>query len=86
MAVRYYCDGCGAEVTEKNECAGGPIYVKSRFGGEIVAKSGVKLKVEIITSLDGVANAGCFCRHCVVQAINDLAKPAPKEPRLRALR
>ena len=86
MSVKYFCDGCGAEVTEENQCAGGPMYSKDRLGGEVVAKSGARLKVEILTSLNGTANAGCFCKHCVVQAIIDLAKPAPAEPRLRSLR
>ena len=86
MSVKYFCDGCGVEVTAENQCAGGPMYSKDRLGGEIVAKSGARLKVEILTSLNGIANDGCFCKHCVVQAIIDLSKPGPAGPSLRPLR
>ena len=84
--IRHYCDSCGREVTKENECAGGPLYCKDRFGGEVVTKSGAKLKVEILTSLNGTANDGCFCRDCVVAAINELASPSAGKPALRALR
>lgn len=81
--TRYYCDCCNAQITKANECAGGKLHCPdSRLGIE-VEKNGVVLKVEIMTSLDGVANAGHFCRFCVLDALkmldtrNQPAKPKP---------
>jgi hypothetical protein len=69
--IRHYCDGCGKEITEDNAAVGGPIHCSDRLGTEIT-KRGVKLRVEIITSMDGTANAGHFCRHCVLDALYKL--------------
>jgi hypothetical protein len=30
------------------------------------------LKVEILTNMDGTANSGIACRHCIIDAINQL--------------
>lgn len=84
--MKYFCDGCGDEITDENKCAGGAVNCDTRFGGEVIAKSGVRLKVEIMTSLDGATNKGSFCKDCVVNAIVELAKPIADKPKLRPLR
>lgn len=67
--IRYYCDGCRKEITEANAAVGGPIHSADRLGTEIVTKESVHLKVEVITSMNGTANAGQFCKHCVLDAL-----------------
>lgn len=85
--VKYFCDGCGIEITKNNACCGGGLHCPdSRLGGDVTTKNGVTLSIEIMTSLDGVANKGSFCKKCVVDAINELAAPKRSGQKLRLLR
>lgn len=66
--TKYFCDVCTKEITEKNQCAGGQVACDSRLGTEIKAR-GKRLRVEIMTALDGAFNAGVFCKYCVLDAL-----------------
>lgn len=68
--TRYFCDGCGQEITPKNEASGGH-HLDSRLG-IAVEKGGHKLRVEIIQTMDDVGNAGLFCKYCILDALNAL--------------
>lgn len=65
--VKYFCDKCGEEITDKNSAAGGT-KVDGRLGVE-VAYGRHTLAVEVITSLDGCSNAGLFCKYCILDAL-----------------
>jgi hypothetical protein len=80
--VQHYCDFCGDKITKHNACCGGAMHCRdSRLGIE-VERDGVVLKVEIMTSLDGVSNKGDVCRFCVLDALNKLdTRNEPKKPR-----
>ena len=69
--IRYYCDFCNDEITDKNKASGGPIHCSDRLGASMHCNDKV-LKVEIITSVDGIANSGLACRHCILDALNQL--------------
>jgi hypothetical protein len=77
--VKYFCDMCGVEITDDNHPQGG--FNCSKRLGATLEQKGVTLKVEIITGKDGVSNAGAFCLHCILQALNKLDKrPRTEEP------
>jgi len=77
--IRYFCDGCETEITSSNAAVGGAINnPESRLGIEIQS-NGHRLKIEIMTSTDGVANAGLWCKYCILNALNKLDdRPQPK--------
>jgi len=64
--IKRFCDICGNEITRDNsivsEIPGGRL-------GSSIKKNGAELKVEILTSVDGTANKGDVCRHCVLDAL-----------------
>lgn len=76
--IRRFCDLCGAEMTERN----------TPFGGSI-GRMGTKLKrldcvmtVEVITGRDSTSNAGDFCKHCILDALQELDdRPKPTDRR-----
>jgi hypothetical protein len=71
MSYKTFCDGCGREIltTAKGE--------KIDLG-RVVAISkhpqpnGPTLKVECLTYANEVANAGDWCKYCVIDAIDTL--------------
>lgn len=65
--IKHYCDICGSVITEKNAAIGGSV-AKTRLGGTIKSRDS-ELKWEIITSLDGCANKGDFCKYCIIDAV-----------------
>lgn len=64
--TKYFCDVCGDEVTDANKPEGG-----GRVGATLECETG-KLHVEILTTWRGTANAGCFCKYCVLDALSKL--------------
>jgi hypothetical protein len=68
--TKHYCDRCEKLITKANTCIGG-VTVGSRLGGTVEG-NGHRLTVEVITSHDDVANAGEFCKHCVLDALYEL--------------
>ena len=68
--VKYFCDKCGEEITDKNMSEGGT-KSEGRLGVEIEYGKHT-LAVEVINSLDGCANAGLFCKYCILDALYQL--------------
>lgn len=74
--TKYFCDKCGEEITVKNACTGGS-FATSRMGTVIEFRPfdldpyapAKRFKIEVMTSLDGQANDGCFCKYCVLDAL-----------------
>jgi len=81
--IRYYCDGCGEEITAKNECAGAGVNTHTeRLGTTIVTKRGkVLLGIEVLTSADKTWNSGNWCKYCVLDALYMLDDRVPSQPR-----
>lgn len=78
--TKHFCDGCGNEITDENKCAGATIASDTRLGAEI-KKRGRRLRVEVMTAMDGTANGGEWCKYCVLDALyklDDRDKPARK--------
>jgi hypothetical protein len=73
---KTFCDQCGDEITDATKCTGG--YERNWRLGTEIQRNGVKLRVEILTAKNGTANAGDFCKYCVIEAINALDdRPRP---------
>lgn len=74
--IKYFCDCCGAELTDRNRCLGsseGEGEGKGRLGASYSRTlKAPKLMFEILTGKDGTWNAGDFCRYCVIDAVNSL--------------
>lgn len=69
--IRRYCDCCGKEMDEENTPKLG--MNNNRLQAKIVGTDTItELSVEVITSKDGVSNAGDFCTYCVLDAIASL--------------
>jgi len=72
--TKYFCDGCGKEITPKNQCAGSTAS-RSRLGTEI-KKRGQVLMVEVMTGTSNdigkTWNNGHWCKHCVLDALYQL--------------
>lgn len=69
--IKYFCDICEEEITERNQVSSETC--KTRLGTEVVYRTkSKKIGVEVITFLDGVSNAGNFCRYCVIDTINTM--------------
>ena len=68
--IKYFCDCCGDEIVDgKNEIPSDHFRLKA----SVRSKDGKhKLRVEILTKYDECANAGSFCRYCVLDAIYKL--------------
>lgn len=69
--TKHFCDFCGDEITDTNKASGGPIHSSDRLGASM-RRNGHVIKVEIMTSMDGVANQGIACRYCIIDALNQL--------------
>jgi hypothetical protein len=86
MSIRYFCDGCGQEITDKNACHGGHI-LKDRLGATL-ERNGRKLKVEVLIETNGTSNTGDWCKYCVLFALNQLddrPRQKPESPEMIAL-
>lgn len=84
--IKEYCDSCETEITDKNRADGGRIHCpESRLGCEVPSKKrgGPVLRVEIITSSNGTANNGHFCKYCILDALKALDDR--NKPRMRAV-
>lgn len=66
--IKRFCDCCGHEINEANECGGGTV---GRLG-TVLSRNGVKLTIEVLTAKDGTSNDGDFCKHCVLDALQNL--------------
>lgn len=66
--VRYFCDQCSLEIKESETRERNPLHRLT----VTIGKGDRTLTVEVVESKDGVANAGHFCRYCVIDAINKL--------------
>lgn len=79
--VRHFCDNCSVGITEANACVGGHTNPK-RLGttlAVLINGDTHQFRAELLTSLDGVADAGDFCKYCVLDAflrLDDRAMPA----------
>jgi hypothetical protein len=79
--TKYFCDICEKEITpENNVSLGGN---SSRLEGEKrYHKSLNGLYFEIITGLNKTANAGVFCKYCIIDAVKSLDdRPRAVEPK-----
>lgn len=65
--IRHYCDCCEQEITSENEAKGG-FNTADRLGA-MIQRNGVQLKVEVLTTKNGTANDGDFCKHCILDAL-----------------
>lgn len=70
--IKYFCDECGVELDDRNQCAGG-FESSDRLGTEIkfrdpVTRETRTLKVELIHKFDDGYNAGIFCKYCILDA------------------
>ena len=72
MSAKYYCDICGEEITEQNNCVGATINNVNNRLGAVITRKDKTLKVEIITALNDKWNDGDVCRHCVLDALSKL--------------
>jgi hypothetical protein len=61
MAVKYFCDQCGDEITNRNKIETGRL--KASIG---------HLGVEVIVSQNQTANDGEYCKYCVLDALYKL--------------
>ncbi len=76
--IKYFCDFCEKEITKENKVEGG-FNTAGRLGTTL-EKKGLSLKVEILTSSNETSNVGCFCKHCILDALyklDDRPKQAP---------
>lgn len=64
--IKRFCDVCQSLMTDANTLTDGT--TRSRLAADI-QRNGVRLKVEVIHSLDGTANAGDVCKYCVLMAL-----------------
>jgi hypothetical protein len=67
--IRRYCDSCKAEMTQANTpcfgTTGDRLAVK-------INRNGVELGVEVLQIVDGTANAGDICKHCILDALYEM--------------
>lgn len=65
--IRVFCDICGRDITD---------YTSSRATANLG-----KLKIEVITAINGVWNGGHVCLDCIRDTCNSLSiKRKPSEP------
>lgn len=60
--IKRFCDRCEKEIKGDNAIDG------RRLQTELTNKL-CKLKIEVLTSKDGVDNDGHFCKYCVIEAV-----------------
>ena len=68
--TKYFCDKCGVEITDRNQCVGG-FNGARRLGTSVRCDSG-KLGVELLHTWDGESNGGVFCKYCILDAFLSL--------------
>lgn len=66
MSAKYFCDMCEDEITKTNQVCDDPRL--NRLRHRLAPNN--RLGVEVVTALDGVINAGVFCKYCVIDAVN----------------
>jgi len=66
--VKRFCDLCKAEITKENTAMSAGAMSPGRMTAQIDRK-GVSLKVEILQTLSGCANAGDVCKYCLLDAL-----------------
>lgn len=77
---KAFCDMCGVEITDANRCSGGAVCCKdTRLGAEL-KRGDITMRIEIMTAMNGTANAGDFCKHCVLDALYKLDDRPKVEP------
>lgn len=70
--IRRYCDSCGVEIADNNKV---PFNNgKDRLQTSIQSKVNkmIKLDVEVMIGLNGTANAGDWCKYCILDALQKL--------------
>jgi len=67
--TKYFCDACGKEMGEGNSPGGGQ---NSGRLEATIRRGGRALKVEVIHSTDGCANAGLYCKYCILDALREI--------------
>lgn len=72
--IRYFCDCCGKEISERDTNTRNPLGRLSAM----LKRGNSELAVEVIETKDGTSNAGNFCRYCVLDALAKLDdRPQP---------
>lgn len=67
--TKYFCDGCGKEVTPENKPKGGT--TGDRLA-TIIERNGFKIGIEVLTAKNATWNDGLFCKHCILDALYQL--------------
>lgn len=69
--IKYFCDLCGAEISEQNRPRGGT--VPGRLGVEKVdSKNPDRMfEIEVITGVNRCWNNGELCKYCIIDMINE---------------
>lgn len=62
--IRHYCDICEALITEANKTG---VEMHYRLGVKL-HHNGHQIDFEILHVLDGISNAGDFCKYCILDA------------------
>ena len=72
--IKRFCDICEAEIDDRNDPKiGSDTYrLNATIQGKYKPTGATKLKVEILTSLDGTSNKGDFCKYCILDALYKL--------------
>lgn len=72
--IRRFCDCCQTEMKETNTPSfgsnGGRLAVK-------IKRNGVELGVEVLQMVNGTANAGDVCTHCIFDALYEMDDRRP---------
>lgn len=71
---RVFCDICKNEITDENKVNfyGDSFRMSATLKGKYSVTGKDELKVEVKTALNGVSNAGDFCKYCVLDALYKL--------------
>ena len=68
--IKRYCDVCEKQMTERNTPSFG-VNGDRRLTATI-QRNDATLKVEVLTGLNGTANKGDICTHCILDALYQL--------------
>lgn len=71
MAVKYYCDACGVEITGNTDVdkkRGQDRRAPGRLSGTM-HRNGRQFTFEVITGSNGTANDVLLCRYCVLDMV-----------------
>ena len=64
--IKRFCDCCKLEMTERTTPSWGDNGARV---GVAIDRNGVKLGVQVIQFVNGTANAGDVCTHCILDAL-----------------